>query len=216
MSLFRDKYNGLVHTFIAEPLINIDWNAAYDQASGVGVTLGTDDWQILAAPGEAQEQPLYNRLGASGDRTFVFDPNDKGYLLDFTVFCNFADGLVDVSNRVGNAIPSPIGDSAITNKLLIRLNVYNIAADGTQASLGTIDFPVNAFNEPYALANFEPRNNVYPSGSRGWYFTAKLLRVTQPLFSTKSISTDFQSDNALVWATFTIAHTFGTVTGNEV
>lgn len=53
-------YNGYVHTFIAEPLINADWSALANDPTGAvpGVTLGVDSWYPVVLPALTLRKPF--------------------------------------------------------------------------------------------------------------------------------------------------------------
>ena len=59
-----NEYNGLVHTFLSEPLLKEDWNdLSSDHAGTTPVTLGTDNLFPTAIPSQCLRKPCFNRIG---------------------------------------------------------------------------------------------------------------------------------------------------------
>lgn len=221
-----NKYNGQVHTFLAEQLINEVWNdLSKNDANDTPVTVGTDNWFVAANPLILKRKPFFNRVGFGGsaDMTTFFYKNDRIYLNDLTIFCNFADGLVRQSDIdvtpvpftpsvLPNALPLP--EYEITRIMKIRITTYYMTATGI-LSAASLDLPVAHFNTVNNLGVFMPElpSAIVQTNICQWMEIQIIYDndvASSPAYSTKSINTAFQSDRVLVWAEATLSHTFST------
>jgi len=220
----NNKYNGLNHTFVSEPLINQLWaDLSNDDIGTTPVTLGTDNWFPLSDPDQLPRRPLYNRLGSGGDITNYFYKHDRIYLNDLTVFCNFADGLLknsDVTLTPAEVVDNdPLPDYVLTNKLKLQVISYYQQVSGAVA-IGSAIFPINHFNTVNQLGIFAPEapDSILDTTVCQWVELALFHDESgnNPSYSTKSINTAFQSDRCLVWCEANISHTFNTSDRDDV
>lgn len=126
-----NKYNSKVETFISDPILSL-------ATLSVKATPPAD-LALVAADFTAKD--VYS-LQAAGLRRGNFEINDIPRLLGVGVWCNMADGLVQIN-----------GGSA--NGLVLRLQwqSYNGAGVQQQANIFTpsIDVKVSEFNEIYPM-----------------------------------------------------------------
>lgn len=220
----ENQYNGLVHNFVSEPLINHLWNdLAKDAIGTTPVTLGTDNWFVNAINDPVMQRPFYNRMGGGepADMATYFYKNDRIYINDFTLFCNFADGLVKQTNAIVSPANAPVLldpnliDYTILNNFRVQFHTYYLQQDVGIIDAATQIFPITHFNRSYDLGFFLvpntafQRNRVLQNNIAQW-FEIEILTDGDPVYSTKNINTAFQSDICLVWAEATISHTFNT------
>lgn len=213
--MLQNKYNGLTHTFVSEPLLNETWGT-------LGVTLGSSDFEPVADPSLSKRRPLYNRLGGGGgsgqDITCYFYKNDRIYINDLTLYCNFADGLVKNSDIVTTPLTEVSNGGALPNyeidgKLNVQVSTYYQQVDGSLL-VGTLLFPINHFNAVNQLGTFavespsiiNQENTVCQWIEIGMYENVN----TQPAYSTININPDFQTARCLIWAEATLSHTWVT------
>lgn len=97
------KYNPIVDTLVSAPVVNLaNWGAAKRSAIDIGVTVGTDDWYFPLNAAEGLISGLfYGSPGAnqSGEGSVLFNVADRPRLKSLVVRCNFADGLLPISNQ---------------------------------------------------------------------------------------------------------------------
>lgn len=225
--MINNKYNGLTHTFVSDNLINAIWDDLGKNVAGdTPVTLGTDNWFPLSVPGEVLSRPLYNRLGGfseEADLTTYFYKNDRIYINDITVFCNFADGLLKNSDHILTpgevSVNNPLPDYKIENKLTVQIRTFYQQVNGS-VEVGTFIFPVNHFNTVNNLGTFAPElpASIISTTVCQWLEVKFFIANTdnQPSYSTKSVNTDFQSDRCLVWCEANLSHTFNTADRDDV
>jgi hypothetical protein len=216
----ENEYNGKTHTFVAEPLINQTWaNLSNEQAGlGAGVTVGTDNWYVNSDSDVLEQQPFYNRLGGNSpaDMVCYFYQNDRIYIRDLTIYCNFADGLVRQANMVRtpadpiatNALP----DFQLSGELKIQIiNKYWDPIAGAVVEAGSSIYPMRHFNLTYNLGVFAPEDTPnFKERYRARWLEVKLIPNTgnSSVYSTKGIDTSYQTDRVIVWAEATLSHSF--------
>lgn len=219
------KYNGSTKTFISEPLINATWNQLASDAIGTTpVTLGTDLWYPLAISNKLLEKPLYDRVmgGTSADMYCFFYKNDRVYINDITLYCNFADGLVRQSNLDVTPVHASAGSAvppfSITNVLKLQLTSYYWDKDTKVVYNGIQDISIPHFNSLNKIEAFLPKDSDIPSTAKAQWFEIKIIQDTDnlPSFSTLSIDTTYQNTRCLVWAEVTLSHSFNTNTYNLI
>lgn len=230
MTATDNKYNGKIHTFVAEPFINEVWDdLSKDKDGTTPVTIGTDDWFPTALPALILRKPFFNRLGAgsNADMTVYFYKNDRVYINDLVVYCSFADGLVKTSDVVVTPVPFALPENGIpnyelANELKVRITNYILRTNDDIESTATFDFPVTHFNQVNQLATFMPflQTEILQTDKCQWY-EIELIDDTVPpsllpSYSTININPDFQNTRVLVWAEATLSHTFGTVDADAV
>lgn len=231
MIIGANKYDGLVHTFYAEPLIKEDWNDLASDTSGTTpVTLGTDDWYPTAIPAQCVSKPFFNRLGdgSTADMTSFFYTHDRIYINDLIIYCNFADGLVkqsDITVTPADTYPKIAGSDLpnfeLSSEMRIRISTYYQAADGTITGRGSLDFPVAHFNSINQLGFFLPSTTTQMLDTNvAQWFEIEILASggdsSWPSFSTISVNPDFQASRCIVWAEATLSHTFATADADAV
>lgn len=205
--MIGEKYNGLVHTFYTVPIINDVWS---NLNGGAGVTPGTDNWNIYQDIDENVAMPLYNRLGNNATNIFAFNTEDQPYLLNFNLRCNFGDGLVPVHNLTQANVADPfIANPVVNNVMIIRIETTRITASDTWSGNGTTDYPVYLWDSVYNVGAFQPKSIKTYSQDKGFFLNVSLRNNGNPIFSTISINPSFSTARVIVWAEFTIAHTFG-------
>ena len=229
MTIGEFQYNASSHTFITPPLLQKNWSVLSNDAggSGTGVTLGTDDWypqqgdffplDTSSAPFQGAV-PFYNRLGTDDLSTF-FNKNDNPFWGRFTVWCSFADGLVDTSARAFTGGTFNGGDLAATaeieNSFSFRLNAGYVDENGLIVNNGSFDIPFHQFNTPMDLGLISPQNlgvlrGLGQSGVQSVFFKMGVLVLDNPKFSTVTIATGFQTKSLMIWASLDMLHTFPT------
>ena len=214
-----NQYDAIITTFITAPILNKTWATLSNSNAGAGggVTLGTDDWFPQKTDEVVQRQPFYDRRGASNDLSQYLKKNDQAFLGTLTLWNNFADGLVDVSDKtVSNPFPTdPTNSSVISNDLAFRLAGFYVDASDVVVNSGTFDVPFHGWNVPHEVNFFSPLSmallrGLGQDGVKATGISIEMLVANNPAFSTITIDTGFQSKRCLVWATLDIRHTFGT------
>jgi len=213
-----NQYAAITTTFITTPIINKLWNDLSNDAagSGTGVTLGSDDWFPRFTDLVALRQAFHDRRGGSGQNLSQYlNKNDQAFMGTLTLWNNFADGLVDVSDKtVVNPFPDdPTSVSQIANDLTLRLAGFYVDQNDVVQNNGTFDVPFHGWNVPHEVNFFSPlsmsdlrtlgQDNVKATG-----ISIQMQFVGDPAFSTVTIDTGFQGKRCLVWASLDVRHTF--------
>lgn len=217
----ENQYNGRVHTFVSGLIVNDIWaNLGSDAAGTPPVTLGTDNWFVESIPASLIQRPFFNRLGGgvTADMVAFFYKNDRMYINNLILFCNFADGLVKQSDTtvtpptVGAVLP----DYEITNDLRVKIFVYANSVANVNRIIKTVIFPVSHFNRVNDLGVFllpdvaVDAPNILQTDRAIWVEINIESNSGNPAYSTKNINTAFQTDRCLIWAEAVISHTFST------
>jgi hypothetical protein len=221
-----DKYNPIVDTLVSSPVINLaSWNVAYKADGTIGVTVGTDDWRPLIMPGILPDASVFfaQALSGLGAGSCIFNVADMPRIKAFTLRCNFADGLLKISNEfqtpvVGASFPTPNGfiRSGILRSLLQVERITSTNALLSPTAVGSYTFSPALFDSPLACDYPAPRlmanGDIAPITDKGFILTASLAPDTfdasPPLFSTITIDPSFQSKRILVWAEIVVEHTY--------
>ncbi len=225
------KYNPIVDTLISTPLVNLSsWTVASKLGQVPPVIVGTDDWEVpagLVDVGSTEGLFLGQNVATFAPPPTVisvFNTKDRVRIKEITLHCNFADGLLDVSNKIlapvftgGGGFPA--GGYFQDRTLYVALTCYRIDSTSPQGNFinaGSITFSVPGFGLPLICDYQEPRFDnaqgiIAPITDKGFIFGAILshpVGLLRPLFSTITIDPSFQNKRILVWAQIVVEHTF--------
>lgn len=226
-----DKYNPIVDTLVSTPLVNLaSWTVAQKPGGASPVTVGTDDWQVPQALDTGAFDALFlgqNFNNALLQNIAVFDVRDRTRIKEFILMCNFADGLLDISNKVltpvfpGVNTPFPAAGFYQQPSMLVTTLTYridNTAPIGVfrldSAGGSVLTFNVPGFGIPLKCDYQEARppnaqGIIAPVSDKGYVFTASMANVTNHVdFSTISIDPAYQTKRILVWAQMVVEHTY--------
>ncbi len=213
-----NKYNSKLSTFKTAPLLNALWSALND-GTGVGVTPGADDWEPQA--GDFSQGQFFNQLdGASSNQLKLFqNKNDLGFIKTFTPWCNFADGLVDISDSVVTN-PQDIGETkaiaTLSNNLAFKIQANFVNENSEVIANSDIVIPFMGWNVPINVNLKTPQvlDTLKSKGQNGvlnLLLGVEVIVTGEPLFSTISINSSFSSKRVLCWATLDYEHSNDTV-----
>lgn len=191
------RYNPKEISLVSTPL----YNASSWTAAGVA-TVGTDDWQPalnLWGGAEGNRNAIFFnqvRFTPTGKMNCIFSPQERIFLKRLTLYCNFADGLVDLTNttftpagvqndtapEVPFATYTPATDFNVSNFMYTNVQANRILANNTVALGGTgagdtgaWRFPFPGFGVPMDLSLFDARllglgANPYAVGTQNYPF----------------------------------------------
>ena len=150
-----NRYNPKKISLISTPLFSALWN---DTAKTGVTTLGTDDFiPALNTWGGVtgnRNAVLFNqiRFTPTGKMNLIFSPNERIFLERLTLYCNFADGLVDTSDTTFG--PAGVQDDTSPD---VPFPTY----------LPATDFQINTFMYSNIQANRILSNNSVVLGGTG-------------------------------------------------
>ncbi len=172
-----NKYNSKVETFISDPLLSLA-TLSVKATPPADLDLVTADFTAKDA---------YS-LQAAGLRRGNFEINDVPRLLGVGIWCNIADGLVQINGGAANGIG-----------LRLQWQSYNGAGVQQQANIFTpsIDMKISEFNEVYPMdtlfdasglqANIQTDTAAFTRIHVSWYPTASNFATLSidPLYAGK-------------------------------
>lgn len=207
-----NSYNGKVETWLAPGVVNRLWSAMKQADGTTAVVLGTSNVTLVV--GDFSNSFLSHTADPSqlGKTLYIFNKNDKVFMNDYTVLCNFADGLIDVSDKAfspGSIFADPAVQQAITNNLVLQIQAFRVLADASTLPMGNLQYPIMGFNQQHEINQFE--NQIFLSSQEetdlGFYIGVALGKVGTPLWSTVGIDAGFAATRLRMDVTMTLSHT---------
>lgn len=188
----NNKYGSRIETFIADAMLNIQLDSE-----------ATPPADLALAQADFTAQDMY-ALSAAGLRRGNFEINDVPRLLGVGVWCNLADGLVQIDNP----------DAVLTGLVLrFQWQSYNAGGVLQQANIFTpsIDVKVTEFNQIFdvdALFNASGlQANLIGDANAFTRINASWLATTSA-FSTISVDPAYATKRLIIRPMVVVEHTF--------